>query len=137
MFFSKAIAALVLTVSALALHTPRADTEVDSLVERGEPYFSGTQSGEATYYNVGLGACGIMNTESDYVTTVSVDLFDYYPGYNGGDFSDDLICNKQITASCMSSVLISFLVTPAALRTWTPVRRHSSSWLICPSAAFP
>ena len=33
----------------------------------------------ATYYTTGLGACGITNTDSDYIVAVSHDLFDNYP----------------------------------------------------------
>ena len=32
-----------------------------------------------TYYATGLGACGITNTDTDYIAAVSHTLFDNYP----------------------------------------------------------
>ncbi|KZT72743.1 hypothetical protein DAEQUDRAFT_663502, partial [Daedalea quercina L-15889] len=52
-----------------------------------------------TYYEAGLGACGITNTDTDYIVAVSEDLFDAYPGYDGVNPNDNPVCNKQITAS--------------------------------------
>ncbi|KZT69915.1 hypothetical protein DAEQUDRAFT_668682, partial [Daedalea quercina L-15889] len=52
-----------------------------------------------TYYETGLGACGIDNTDTDYIVAVSEDLFDNYPGYTGSNPNDNPVCNKQITAS--------------------------------------
>ncbi|PCH33788.1 hypothetical protein WOLCODRAFT_22254 [Wolfiporia cocos MD-104 SS10] len=58
-----------------------------------------TNSGDATYYAAGLGACGITNTDSDYIVAVSWELFDNYPGYDGTNPNTNPVCNKQITAN--------------------------------------
>jgi expansin (peptidoglycan-binding protein) len=57
----------------------------------------GTQSGQATYYATGLGACGITNTDSQYICAVSELLFDVYPGYNGVNPNTNPVCGQQIT----------------------------------------
>lgn len=59
----------------------------------------GTQTGEATYYDTGLGACGITNTDTDYIAAVSKLMFDTYPGYAGGNPNLNPICGKRVTAS--------------------------------------
>ncbi|KZT05947.1 uncharacterized protein LAESUDRAFT_726515 [Laetiporus sulphureus 93-53] len=58
-----------------------------------------TNSGDGTYYAAGLGACGITNTDSDYIVAVSWELFDNYPGYDGTNPNTNPVCNKGITAS--------------------------------------
>jgi hypothetical protein len=59
---------------------------------------AGTQSGQGTFYETGLGACGITNTDSDFICAVSEVLFDNYPGYDGVNPNTNPVCNKQITA---------------------------------------
>ncbi|KAF8824139.1 hypothetical protein HHX47_DHR9000054 [Lentinula edodes] len=39
--------------------------------------FSGG-SGDGTYYDAGLGACGITNTDTDYIAAIGEDFFDQY-----------------------------------------------------------
>jgi len=56
----------------------------------------GTQFGELTYYEPGLGACGITNSASDPIAALSEKLFDNYPGYNGVNPNTNPVCNKQI-----------------------------------------
>ncbi|EGO04109.1 hypothetical protein SERLA73DRAFT_175870 [Serpula lacrymans var. lacrymans S7.3] len=66
----------------------------------GEPSFLiGTQTGEGTYYATGLGACGITNTDTDYIAAVSHLLFDVFPGYNGVNPNDNPVCNQKVTAN--------------------------------------
>ncbi|KAF8843990.1 hypothetical protein BDN67DRAFT_963468 [Paxillus ammoniavirescens] len=66
----------------------------------GEPSFMiGTQDGQGTYYATGLGACGITNTDTEYIAAVSYLLFDAYPGYNGVNPNDNPVCNQKVTAS--------------------------------------
>ncbi|KAF9242865.1 hypothetical protein BU15DRAFT_60158 [Melanogaster broomeanus] len=66
----------------------------------GEPsYMIGTQSGQGTYYETGLGACGITNNDSQYIAAASELLFDSYPGYDGVNPNDNPLCNKMVTAS--------------------------------------
>ncbi|EPT00594.1 hypothetical protein FOMPIDRAFT_1049626 [Fomitopsis schrenkii] len=111
MFFTKTVATLALAVTALAASIPRADnvtcgsstgsssTGSAAVTTSSESWLSGTQTGEATYYMTGLGACGIDNTDSDYIVAVSENLFDNYPGYTGTNPNNNPVCNKQITAT--------------------------------------
>jgi len=64
-------------------------------------FLSGTNTGEATYYDTGLGACGITNTDTDYIAAVSKLLFDTYPGYAGPGTNPNLnpICGRRVIAS--------------------------------------
>ncbi|KIJ68365.1 hypothetical protein HYDPIDRAFT_146363 [Hydnomerulius pinastri MD-312] len=59
----------------------------------------GTQSGQGTYYETGLGACGITNNDSQYIAAVSHLLFDTYPDYNGVNPNDNPVCNRQVLAT--------------------------------------
>jgi len=58
-----------------------------------------TFTGEATFYGTGLGACGITNTDTDYICAVSKDLFDGFEGYTGGNPNANPICGKKLTAT--------------------------------------
>ena len=53
-----------------------------------------------TYYSTGLGACGVTNSDTDYIAAVSATLFDNYPGYDGSNSNENPICNKKVTAKC-------------------------------------
>ncbi|KAF8969002.1 RlpA-like double-psi beta-barrel-protein domain-containing protein-containing protein, partial [Flammula alnicola] len=58
-----------------------------------------TQTGRGTFYNTGLGACGVTTLDSDLAVAVSPLLFDNYPGYNGINPNDNPVCGKILTAS--------------------------------------
>ncbi|KAH9944071.1 RlpA-like double-psi beta-barrel-protein domain-containing protein-containing protein [Epithele typhae] len=60
---------------------------------------TGTHTGQATYYATGLGACGITNTDSDFIVAVSHELFDNYPGYAGGNPNNNPMCGKSINVN--------------------------------------
>ncbi|KAI6047570.1 RlpA-like double-psi beta-barrel-protein domain-containing protein-containing protein [Pisolithus marmoratus] len=62
-------------------------------------YLVGTQSGQGTFYETGLGACGITNTDTQLIAAVSWELFDSYPGYDGVNPNTNPVCGKQVTAS--------------------------------------
>ncbi|KAI0348483.1 barwin-like endoglucanase, partial [Trametopsis cervina] len=49
-----------------------------------------------TFYATGLGACGITNTDSDFIAAVSHDFFDTFPGYNGLNPNNNPLCNKKV-----------------------------------------
>ncbi|OCH95800.1 hypothetical protein OBBRIDRAFT_720074 [Obba rivulosa] len=51
-----------------------------------------------TFYATGLGACGITNTDSDFIIAVSHLLFDAFPGYDGVNPNLNPVCNKKIQA---------------------------------------
>ena len=54
----------------------------------------------ATYYATGLGSCGIVNVDTDYIAAASHILFDSFPGYNGVNPNSNPICGKKATATC-------------------------------------
>lgn len=60
---------------------------------------SGIHTGDGTYYDTGLTACGDNNTNDELIVAVSEDLFDNYPGYNRVNPNTNPICGKQITAN--------------------------------------
>ncbi|KAF5313954.1 hypothetical protein D9611_006867 [Ephemerocybe angulata] len=62
-------------------------------------FLAGTQNGQGTFYDTGLGACGDVSTDSDPIIAVSHLLFDTYPGYNGVNPNNNPICGKKIKAS--------------------------------------
>ncbi|KAF8916105.1 plant expansin [Mucidula mucida] len=54
--------------------------------------------GEGTYYDPGLGACGITNVATDLIVAVSHTLYDTYPGATANPNLNP-ICNKKLTAN--------------------------------------
>lgn len=53
-------------------------------------------SGEGTWYDTGLGACGITNVDTDYIVAISHEYFDEYtPGTNP---NENTLCGKKIIA---------------------------------------
>jgi len=61
--------------------------------------YSGSESGDGTYYDTGLGACGWTNTDSDMIAAIAFGTFDTYPGYNGANPNNNPICGKTVTAT--------------------------------------
>lgn len=57
---------------------------------------TGTQTGQGTFYATGLGACGIVNKDTDYIAAVSHLLFDNYPGYNGANPNRNPMCGRKV-----------------------------------------
>jgi hypothetical protein len=62
-------------------------------------FMVGTQTGQGTFYATGLGACGIVNKDTDYIAAVSHLLFDIFPGYNHANPNSNPLCGKKVTAS--------------------------------------
>lgn len=56
---------------------------------------SGSKSGDGTYYDTGLGACGITSTDSDYIVAISHVLFDAQGVANP---NNNPLCGKKINA---------------------------------------
>ncbi|EJD47134.1 hypothetical protein AURDEDRAFT_163743 [Auricularia subglabra TFB-10046 SS5] len=56
----------------------------------------GPQSGEPTYYEVGLGACGVTNTDSDSIAAVSTALFNSFPGYDGSNPANNCLSRRYL-----------------------------------------
>jgi hypothetical protein len=65
----------------------------------GPSFMHGTQTGQGTFFAPGMGACGIINDDSDHIVAVSHSLFDSYPGYDGSNPNTNPLCNKKIVAS--------------------------------------
>ncbi|KIY62043.1 carbohydrate-binding module family 5 protein [Cylindrobasidium torrendii FP15055 ss-10] len=52
-------------------------------------------SGDVTYYDTGLGACGVSSSNSEYVAAVSLSFFNSYPGATANPNLNP-ICGKVI-----------------------------------------
>ncbi|KAK6454789.1 RlpA-like double-psi beta-barrel-protein domain-containing protein-containing protein [Scheffersomyces xylosifermentans] len=53
-------------------------------------------SGQGTFYDTGLGACGIVNTDTDYIAAISHELYD---AHNiDGNPNHNPLCGKKIRA---------------------------------------
>ncbi|RLV93214.1 hypothetical protein JA1_002649 [Spathaspora sp. JA1] len=55
-----------------------------------------TFSGQGTYYNPDMGACGIVNSDSDYIVAISHSMFD--AAMIDGNPNHNPICGKRIRA---------------------------------------
>ncbi|KAJ3850314.1 RlpA-like double-psi beta-barrel-protein domain-containing protein-containing protein [Lentinula lateritia] len=67
------------------------------LAARQDTSASGTtHSGDGTWYETGLGACGITNTDGDPIVAIGYQSFDSYPGATANP-NDNPICNKTVT----------------------------------------
>jgi len=51
-------------------------------------------NGQMTFFNVGLGACGGTNVDSDFIAAAAAPLFDTFPGATGNP-NQNPICGKQ------------------------------------------
>lgn len=49
----------------------------------------------ATFYDPGLGACGLTNHDGEYIVAVSMQLFDGFEGYTGGNPNKNPICGRK------------------------------------------
>lgn len=71
---------------------------------------SATYTGELTFYDVGLGACGGYNTDSDMIAAASELLYDGFDGYDGGNPNDNPICNKQVSLTYQGKTITVTIV---------------------------
>ncbi|SPO31225.1 uncharacterized protein UTRI_05974_B [Ustilago trichophora] len=55
-------------------------------------------TGHATYYDTGLGACGIVNTDTDPIVAVSKDLFEQY-NPSSGNPNHNSLCGRKVEIS--------------------------------------
>ncbi|KAI8992737.1 RlpA-like double-psi beta-barrel-protein domain-containing protein-containing protein [Trametes punicea] len=69
-----------------------------------------TGTGDATFYEAGLGACGIFNTDADFIVAVDAQTFDTFPGATGNPNTNP-ICNKQLTATTTDGKSVTLTVT--------------------------
>ncbi|KAI0090521.1 RlpA-like double-psi beta-barrel-protein domain-containing protein-containing protein [Irpex rosettiformis] len=89
------IFSLVITVLGVAVPREADEIEVDSEVLEKRLQVSGTHSGDMTFYDVGLGACGWTDSDSELVAAVSHIMFDQFPGYKGGNPNKNPVCGKH------------------------------------------
>jgi len=62
--------------------------------------YTGQHSGDGTWYNTGLGACGITSVDTDFIVAVNGNLFNNYPGFTPGSNPNlNAICGKNVTAT--------------------------------------
>ncbi|KZP25867.1 hypothetical protein FIBSPDRAFT_1041223 [Athelia psychrophila] len=78
MFFSRHTVAIVLA-AAVALVKAQSET------------------GDGTFFEVGLGACGVANVDTDLIVAVSEALFDSYTETSPGNPNSNVICNRAIS----------------------------------------
>ncbi|KAI0632603.1 RlpA-like double-psi beta-barrel-protein domain-containing protein-containing protein [Trametes polyzona] len=69
---------------------------------------SGT--GDATFYSAGLGACGVTNTDADFIAAIDAQTFDTFPGA-GANPNLNPICHKQVTVTGPDGKTVNVLVT--------------------------
>lgn len=62
-------------------------------------FMVGTQTGQGTFYSTGLGACGITNTDTDYIAAASHLLFDNFPNYLGDNPNKNPMCGRKVIAT--------------------------------------
>jgi expansin (peptidoglycan-binding protein) len=51
-------------------------------------------TGQGTWYDTGLTACGVTNTDNQFIAAVSEILFDGFPGATANP-NNNPVCNKQ------------------------------------------
>lgn len=97
-FFTPFVSVVTLMASALAVpHT--AVRGLISIRGAAADFLTGTQVGQGTWFNPGLGSCGIMNTDSDYIAAVSHILYDSYPGNGGINPNRNPVCGRKINVT--------------------------------------
>jgi hypothetical protein len=114
--------------------------------------FSGG-TGDATFYETGLGACGVTNTDTDFIAAIGEDFFDQYPASAGdSSYSADPnpntnpICNRAVIATYQGksvtvtitdrcagcTIPYSLDLSPAAFQVLAPLsvgRLHGMTWV--------
>ncbi|KAF8507575.1 expansin family protein [Hysterangium stoloniferum] len=85
---------------------PTAIVDPDSVVASDEGgarpfgnFYAGVNTGQGTFYATGLGACGIVNADTEYIAAVSKLLYDVVPGYFGTNPNNNPICGKKVKAT--------------------------------------
>ncbi|KIK65889.1 hypothetical protein GYMLUDRAFT_951322 [Collybiopsis luxurians FD-317 M1] len=90
---SFAVALVAFGVTLLSVPSNAAPINAASLVAG-----RATLTGDGTFYSTGLGACGITNTDADFIAAVGHETFDTFPGATANPNTNP-ICNKKITAN--------------------------------------
>ncbi|KAJ7055538.1 expansin family protein [Mycena amicta] len=77
----------------------QAQAQADALDGVERAIAKGPYSGDATYYDPGLGACGHTNSGSQLIVAVSHKIFDSFPGANPTNPNKNPICGKKLKAT--------------------------------------
>ncbi|KZV97967.1 hypothetical protein EXIGLDRAFT_832561 [Exidia glandulosa HHB12029] len=75
-----------------------ASTLLNGLAFAGPVEKRQTHTGDATFYDVGLGACGVFNVPSDFIVAVGHDFFDTFPGATSNP-NNNPVCGRTANAS--------------------------------------
>ncbi|KAG8711593.1 hypothetical protein FRC09_020521 [Ceratobasidium sp. 395] len=107
---------------------------------------AGTHTGQLTYYQIGLGACGWNNRNDEWVAAISHELYDNYPGYSGGNPNNNPVCTTPHTADityggktirvgivdrCEGCALWDVDLSPSAFQQFAPLatgRLYGATW---------
>ncbi|KAK3067530.1 hypothetical protein LTS18_001054, partial [Coniosporium uncinatum] len=90
-------AALTLALLALIIGLSVGLTRSDEAQDLPLPTNTAQHAGDLTYYDPGLGACGIVSDSSDSVVSVSHYVFDAVQ--KGGNPNQNVLCGKKIRAT--------------------------------------
>ncbi|KAF8994181.1 RlpA-like double-psi beta-barrel-protein domain-containing protein-containing protein [Cyathus striatus] len=74
-------------------------------ITQASPLTKRDNVGDATYYDAGLGACGIWNSGTDFIVAVSAQYFDTFPGYTGGNPNENPLCGRTLQANYKGRVI--------------------------------
>ncbi|KZW03165.1 hypothetical protein EXIGLDRAFT_725631 [Exidia glandulosa HHB12029] len=135
-----------LSHSFVALALAVAAVRAGPISKRAEGDPMGPQeNGEATFYDPGMGACGVTNSGSDLMAAVSQAFFDTFPGA-GANPNANPLCGKTATVNyngktvqvklldrCVSCAYVDLDLSPAAfdqLASRDEGRIHGISWQI-------
>ncbi|KAH9856072.1 RlpA-like double-psi beta-barrel-protein domain-containing protein-containing protein [Lenzites betulinus] len=69
-----------------------------------------TGAGDATFFDPAVGACGIFNTDADFIVAVDAATFDSFPGATANP-NNNPICNRQLTATTADGKSVTVTVT--------------------------
>ncbi|KAF5385546.1 hypothetical protein D9757_006762 [Collybiopsis confluens] len=89
--FSAVVAVVVSSVALLAV--PATAIPINTTVSA-----RATFAGDGTFYEAGIGACGIVNTDADLIAAVGHGTFDTFPGATANPNLNP-ICGKKIIAN--------------------------------------
>lgn len=76
---------------------PAQPAQPDPPADPSPPSGGRAMSGDGTFYEPGLGACGMVNVVTDLIVAVAHNIFDNYPGATANP-NNNPICGKVVTA---------------------------------------
>ncbi|SJX65549.1 uncharacterized protein SRS1_16175 [Sporisorium reilianum f. sp. reilianum] len=88
-------------------YTPPPFTNLASSPSTASLYTSSPFTGHATFYNTGLGACGIVNNDNEPIVAVSRDIFEQY-NPSSGNPNHNSLCGKKVEISWKGKTVQAF-----------------------------